>query len=360
MLDSLYVRNFRLFDEFKIERLGKVNLIVGLNNSGKTCLLEALYLYAANAATSALYQMIEARGEDWEFRHIDPDELPQSESHPFRSFFPNYRFPDALGQILEVGSLVNARDRVSLGLTPSQPDLFGNWEETRAELILKRQKGKNILGTIDIDREIRRKAKGFISSAKNGSPAHVQFVPSRPPPLWEVYQLWDRVNLNPSFREQAFEALRIVDKDLLEVVMIGQGRRLTPIVLYRNSDLKVPLASLGDGMNHLFLMVLSLVNAAGGMLLIDEFENGLHYSVQFQIWQLVFKMARELDIQVFASTHGWDCIEAFQQAAGESGGEAMLFRLGRSRRKSTLGNISAKTYSQEDLMLATKSNLDIR
>ncbi|HAI70393.1 MAG TPA: ATPase, partial [Gammaproteobacteria bacterium] len=50
MLDSLYIKNFRLFKELEIEQLGRVNLIIGRNNSGKTALLEALHLYAKNAS----------------------------------------------------------------------------------------------------------------------------------------------------------------------------------------------------------------------------------------------------------------------------------------------------------------------
>ncbi|GAC1393566.1 MAG: hypothetical protein NVS4B11_00190 [Ktedonobacteraceae bacterium] len=42
ILPSLEIRNFRGFHHLQIERLGRVNLIVGKNNIGKTSLLEAL------------------------------------------------------------------------------------------------------------------------------------------------------------------------------------------------------------------------------------------------------------------------------------------------------------------------------
>ena len=44
-LDSLLIRNFRAFKELEVERLGRVNLVVGKNNVGKTSLLEAVMLY---------------------------------------------------------------------------------------------------------------------------------------------------------------------------------------------------------------------------------------------------------------------------------------------------------------------------
>lgn len=76
----------------------------------------------------------------------------------------------------------------------------------------------------------------------------------------------------------------------------------------------LPLYSLGDGMYRALGIALALANARNGILLIDEFENGLYYTVQPDIWQLIFQVARRLNIQVFATTHSWDCIEAFQQA----------------------------------------------
>ena len=68
----------------------------------------------------------------------------------------------------------------------------------------------------------------------------------------------------------------------------------------------VPLGSMGDGMLRVLQIILKVFSAQGGFLLIDEFENGLHYSVQEKIWALIFKLAEQLNIQVFATTHSWD------------------------------------------------------
>jgi AAA15 family ATPase/GTPase len=64
MLNSLYIKNFRLFKELTIEKLGRVNLIVGRNNSGKTCLLEALWIYGSNANPAVLEKIIYQRDEN--------------------------------------------------------------------------------------------------------------------------------------------------------------------------------------------------------------------------------------------------------------------------------------------------------
>jgi ABC-type multidrug transport system ATPase subunit len=71
---------------------------------------------------------------------------------------------------------------------------------------------------------------------------------------------------------------------------------------------------MGDGMTRLFHIILSLVNAKNGYLLIDEVENGLHWSIHAGLWNIVFTMAGRLNVQVFATTHNRDCVRGFHEA----------------------------------------------
>ena len=117
----------------------------------------------------------------------------------------------------------------------------------------------------------------------------------------------------------------------------------------------VPLRSFGDGLNRLFGIVLSLVNAKDGLLLIDEFENGLHHSVQADAWRTVFKIASRLDIQVMATSHSWDSIEAFQAAASEVPDEGVLIRLSRKGE-----DIVSTVFSEDEFGIATRDRIEVR
>ena len=57
-------------------------------------------------------------------------------------------------------------------------------------------------------------------------------------------------------------------------------------------------------------MALSLLLAdlQNGILLIDEIDTGLHWTVMEDLWRLVICAAREGDVQVFATTHSYDCV----------------------------------------------------
>ncbi len=57
----------------------------------------------------------------------------------------------------------------------------------------------------------------------------------------------------------------------------------------------------------------------------SEFENGMHHTVQFDVWRAIFRLAAQLNVQIFATSHSWDAVETFQKAAAESLRKACSF-----------------------------------
>jgi len=113
---------------------------------------------------------------------------------------------------------------------------------------------------------------------------------------------------------------------------------------------------MGGGMVRLTNLAVYIGNAPNGVVLVDEIENGLHYSVMFKIWKAIALAARESDAQVFATTHSWECIKAAHQAFTLDGKyDFRLHRLGRID-----GKIGAVTYDQETLDAAIKAGLEVR
>ena len=108
-------------------------------------------------------------------------------------------------------------------------------------------------------------------------------------------------------------------------------------------------------MTRLLGIASALINCQSGILLIDEIESGLHYSIFPDVWKLIFQTAKELDIQVFVTTHSRDCVEAFAQAASESPEDGMLVRLERYREK-----IIAKSIAEDMLIDAVNYEVEVR
>ncbi len=114
---------------------------------------------------------------------------------------------------------------------------------------------------------------------------------------------------------------------------------------------------MGDGMNRILTIILALVNSQDGYLLIDEFENGLHYTVQEDLWKMIFNLANKLNVQVFATTHSDDCIHAFESVMNSEGNksEGQYLRL-----DNIDGQIIPTLYSSEELDTAADHQIEVR
>jgi predicted ATP-dependent endonuclease of OLD family len=106
----------------------------------------------------------------------------------------------------------------------------------------------------------------------------------------------------------------------------------------------------------LLAVALALVNAKDGLLLIDGLDNGLHYSVQEPLWRWLMQGAQRRGVQVFATAHNWDCVAAFQQAAGATADtDAMLVCLEREAENP----ITARTLAGPELAGQTRESLGV-
>ena len=143
--------------------------------------------------------------------------------------------------------------------------------------------------------------------------------------------LWDEV-IYQGLEDYALDALRIIEPNVSAIFMVGDedtGWSRRVIVRMENLDVPVTLGSLGDGISRVAVIIFALINARGGLLLVDEFENGLHHTVQLDAWRMIFSLAEKLDVQVFATSHSLETVAAFQQASAEVAEEGRLIRLSR-------------------------------
>jgi hypothetical protein len=118
----------------------------------------------------------------------------------------------------------------------------------------------------------------------------------------------------------------------------------------------MPVPFMGEGLRRLLSIVLAIANTRGGIVLIDEVENGLHYSVMKDVWSGIAHVARQADVQVFATTHSYECVQAAHQAFMANGPyDLRLHRLEEIR-----GEIKAVTYDQDTLETAIELSHEVR
>jgi hypothetical protein len=368
---NLEIKGFRALSELSIGSFGRVNLITGKNNAGKSSLLEAIRILVTGGALRTLFDILNYReelGASGEFeKTYSPTDLA-----PFCNLFTG--FPDlasskhafsigALGDLPPAISRIEARigwfirrsdpERQVFSFEPATADLFGDVDAFPA-LDLRIGERSRI---IPFDRLQRR---GIIRSDVDTPPFPCVYLdPFSSRSTSQLGALWDAIALT-DVEQEVVKALKIVSPDIQAVSIVGSidersSRPRTAIARSNAHSSPVPLRSFGDGVNRLFGVILSLCNARNGVLLVDEIENGLHFSVQTEIWRTIFRLASSLNVQVFATSHSWDCVRAFQQAACESPKNGVLVRL-----SSVNDQIIPTIFTENELEIATREQIEVR
>lgn len=124
------------------------------------------------------------------------------------------------------------------------------------------------------------------------------------------------------------EALRILEPSVRRVEVLVESHEPS-IYLDLGGDSLVPLTVSGEGMVRLFSIILGLVSARSGVLLIDEIDNGLHYSVMPGFWKLMDTLTEKHQVQVFATTHNDEILRSALETFADAPGTLGLFRIDR-------------------------------
>ena len=170
-------------------------------------------------------------------------------------------------------------------------------------------------------------------------------------------KLWDNITLSDK-ENYVIEALKIIEPNTERIAFIEESlRRRRAVIKLKNNDAVIPITSMGDGINRILTIILALVNAENGYLLIDEFENGLHHSIQRKLWDIIFRLSQRLNVQVFTTTHSEDSINSFQQVLNERENktDGKLIRLDNKK-----GKIAEIEFDAKELEIATNQNIEIR
>lgn len=356
LLDSLEIKNFRLFQHLRIGHLGRVNLIVGKNNTGKTSLLEAVWLYAQGATPQAVRRVLISRHE-FDIATQADDNSEETELLSALSYL-FYNHPDTTRgtETISIGVIDSQTDRVSFTLGWYRlRDVTENYQLSLTES----EDFSDLVPRIKITRSSRTyfyplHTRPTLTS--NGSNLKSVLLEKSGLSRQEIGNLWDNIALT-DLEQDVVSSLQIIDKRVERINLVDDkvDRRI-PKVKLQGMNTPLPMRSLGEGINRLFGLILALIDAQNGFLLIDEIETGLHYSVQPDVWRLIFTLAKRLDVQVFATSHSVDCIKAFQLAAAEhKHTEGVLIRL---QQKS--GTIRSVTFDENELAIIAREQLEVR
>ena len=381
MIRSLSLENYRGFHHFELRGLGRVNLIVGTNNSGKTSVLEAVHILEAPGELGSIWSTLMRRGED----------LEESESSrvirqvDVRRLFHGHEI--SVGSRFSVGAETDrGLDRLTALIAEpppnaqaAQPSLFDSIESgveaeigpRAAALHLRwqnQQTGEDLGAQIELTRRggFSSEALRTIMRGVDVRPGPIRFITAAALSAETVIDLFEDVVLTP-YEDIVIEALRIIDPSIERIATSGTERRRSFSnrgvgirgglwVRCKGVRNRIPIGSMGDGIWRLLGLALALARTEGGILLVDEIDTGLHYSVMENMWKLVNQTAMKHKIQVFATTHSRDCYESLAAVCRDSVSENSQVTIQRVER----GKTRSTAYTEQEIIAAAQRGMEVR
>ena len=364
-LPSLSIDGFRGIKNLSIPRLGRVTLIAGRNGIGKTTVLDAVRLHASRARLSALADLLVSREEIALGKDAD---LADASLFDGKALFHGR---DTSGHAsISIGPLNGAdRLRIEIASLDDEPNPM------RKLLLAKSTGGGDRVMKVAFGESVELFPPGPYTFPRELMQLFAESGGELPPELAceslgpglpgsaDLARLWDRITLTDD-EDRAIRALNLaIEEEAARVAVVGESTQNGPLPNVRRVVVRlkgyrqpVPLKSLGDGAVRLLGVAVALANSRDGFLLIDEVENGIHHALQHDFWQMVLQTAQENNVQVLATTHGWDCVRGFAQAAVDLDAvEGVLVRIERKDDR-----LRAVEYPEDELGIVARDGIEVR
>jgi len=353
MYKNLTIKNFRGFRAFRIEQLAQINLFAGANNVGKTSLLEAIFLHQGPDNSRLELQVNIFRGAE-EFGS-DPDEI-------WGTLFWE----------LDTNTKISISTEDTQGIQRILDICLSPLDSIKFPIKNKEKDENNIRSKAISDKmlELKFSENGKTMTSALAFPIQdgISLERKKPVdrPIGHYIGARQRIRLSENTsrfsklvkdkaEEKLIENLRIIEPRLKNLKILSPGTK--PMIWADLGEKSLlPLYALGDGIDRLLSIVLAIANASGGIVLVDEIENGIYYKSMAKVWKTIFELARDYNVQIFATTHSNECICSANKAFKNI--EPKYFKFFRLERQAE--NILPVEYDRDTLDSAIKLNLEVR
>ncbi|MBR7068659.1 MAG: AAA family ATPase [Bacteroidales bacterium] len=350
---NIKIKNFRGIKNLEIDDLGRVNILVGKNNSGKSTVLEAIFLLTGMASADTVQKLNSIRTR-----------TPYSPLNDVHYLFhrmntaikPEFFAEDFMGETRTVLlNLTTSEDEQNLesqtnvknGMPPiSDAKIRPNTLKLYIETNIKKYYNSTIF-----------KPDGRIVNKRNTDDYSEKYASVfLTADLWNTYLAVDLTDIFKRKQKSiVLERMTHFDPQITDIDILQDDVYID----YENMIEKLPLRMAGDGMRRYLNIVAASANPTNNIILIDEIDNGLHYSTYKKLWEAIFALATNSDKQIFITTHNAETLKQLAEMLSEHPEyqqEMHLYTIAKTLKKQH----QAYLYTYETLSFACENDIEIR
>lgn len=270
-INTIIIKDFKCFENFEASGFGRVNLIGGKNNVGKTAFMEACY--------------VNVKGQD----------IKNFIGSLISIKFMRENLNILVANItMDMKKFVEQSNRIKISSNANQThfEISENDGVKKYHFEFKNQ-------SIDVN------ANEF--SFDIGLLENIKFIDNFGFSNTEIKESY--LTIQKKDKEQFLNDILYKFDNRIEKFIAGD------VPQCRVNGQWLELTELGDGARHLVSIVCSLFRCENGYLFIDEIDNGIHYTQLDELWEIILSVSKDQNVQVFATTHSKECIESYSRAA---------------------------------------------
>lgn len=367
---KVIINNFRGIKSFTLENTARVNLLLGKNNCGKSSILEAIFLITGINNPQLILNIDSLRN------------LAHTEEGDFRFPFYNldYNFPpkietdgldrkkvykmEILPKIVVNEVIVPSKDKSDQPISESITSTHTNPLEVINGLEIKceiKEEGKQpIRFTNSI--ELKRAQNNFPIFQPKLNPNYKQDYVAiiQSPRSQTPLDIFNKLGKMIIEKEKAIliEQLKGIDEKIVDVSLGPNNMIYVDIGIEKSL---IPLNLMGDGLIKYLDILVDLNATTNGILLIDEIDNGLHYSTLEKIWKAIITVADSNNVQLFITTHSKETLISLKKVLGDESmvkfrDEVKSYTLNRQ----SDGKVYNYEYDYEAFNFALENDIEIR
>lgn len=352
MIKDLEIKNFRGLKKIKLQDLKRFNLFIGDNGSGKTSILDALFV-SINPNNPTLLPRTNR------FRNIENVDY----SSFFKMFFNDFNFKNAIS----ITNKINGRE-FSTKIYPKFEQLEGYPKDADSEIETKisgmnldfKFRGKKYQAEIELKKDLNNQKTNlfqdpFVVKTDDKFKAVISGTYLNSFNANDLRNITSRLNdaLEKKKKLNVIEFLKKY-RDTISDVYINETGGI--MITDDKFPIGVPLNIYGDGLVRGLSIFLSSLEG-NDIILYDEIENGLHWSKQQEVFSSMNEIAETLGNQYFITTHSQDAIKNLYQVANKLNfvDNFNVFRI-----ENKEGEIEVIKLLEKDLKYYMENKIEIR